>query len=523
MSTSQQKVSLQSPKTFRSWYIPEPLLIFRNGKTHVDPKLGLTLYGPLTTDPSKPATPMAIRVGIVGTGETIDNANRFIDKLSRKIPSPNDDPFLYPSFTGFQNAFDCTLIKSQAYNEVITKYEIDRVIKKATFFDRVDAGVNLFIDRIENISGRMPKADIVLCSLPQEIIDYCVVKKTKAGIIKKKKTKAEQKLIQTLKKYREVNQTFLDDFKEEAEKILEDEVSSSDFWRSLKAQAMKYDMPTQIVWPTTLMDYGELQKIGSSRQYDSTTAWNLAVALYYKGSGFPWTMTKMKKGTCYIGISFFRDLTDLDNRMRTSMAQIFTYTGEGLVLRGDRFEWDTEKGSPHLTELGAEKLLKKAISLYNSRMKEVPNRIVVHKSSKYWPEERSGFEKALRDIKTFDLIAFGKRGIRFFRYGNYPPMRGTVIELEKRKYLLYTRGYVPFLKTYPGARVPQPLEILEHYGDSPSETILSEILALSKMNWNSADFSLAEPITLVFSDKVGRVMASLPEEIEPKHEYLYYM
>jgi len=88
---------------------------------------------------------------------------------------------------------------------------------------------------------------------------------------------------------------------------------------------------------------------------------------------------------------------------------------------------------------------------------------------------------------------------------------------------MYTKGYIPYLRTYSGPHIPSPLEILEHHGDSSHETILAEILALSKMNWNSADFGLSRPITLLFSDRVSSVMARLPKNIEPKHEYRFYM
>lgn len=52
MTESQENkfVNLQSKKKFQGWYIPEPLLVFGDGKTHIDPKVGLTLYGPLRTD-----------------------------------------------------------------------------------------------------------------------------------------------------------------------------------------------------------------------------------------------------------------------------------------------------------------------------------------------------------------------------------------------------------------------------------------------------------------------------------------
>lgn len=211
------------------------------------------------------------------------------------------------------------------------------------------------------------------------------------------------------------------------------------------------------------------------------------------------------------------------NGMRTSLAQIFTYTGEGLVLRGDEFEWDSEKDrSPHLSEKDASGLLKKVISLYTRQMNQPSTRVVIHKSSRYWPEEKKGFETALEGITYHDLVAIETRGIRFFRYGQYPPLRGTVVKLSSKNYILYTKGYIPYLRTYPSPHIPVPLEILEHYGDSPQETVLAEILSLSKMNWNSADFGLAT-ITLLFSKKVGDVMTSLPKDIVPQHEYRYYM
>ena len=512
---------LSSKKIFSSWYIQEPTLIFGDGKTHIDPKLGLTLYGPLRSDEGNSSTPLSIRVGIIGTGETMGQTKLFLSRLNNTIESENKDPFQNPSFPGFNNAFNCKLIQSESNNSIISEREIDEIFKKNTFESMVNYAANLFLKRIEGLSEVTPRPNILLCALPQKIIDYCVVKKTSQGKFKKKESYKEKKFIKTLKELRKNNQTFLGGFEEEVDKILEDSITTGNFWRELKAGAMQYGMPTQIIWPSTITPSNELKK--NRRQEDSSTAWNLAVALYYKGSGFPWTMTKMKKGTCYVGISFFKDLTE-ENKMRTSMAQIFTYTGEGLILRGEQFEWDTDKGkSPHLTEENASALLEQAINLYTTRMNESPSRVVIHKSSKYWDDERQGFEKVLKKIKNYDMVAFGQRHIRFFRYGQYPPLRGTVIKTGKGNYLLYTRGYIPYLRTYPGGHVPLPLDIVEHFGDSDPQTILSEILALSKMNWNSAEFSLAQPITLLFSKKVGNVMASLSDTSKLKHEYLYYM
>ena len=512
--------TLSSRKIFSSWHIPEPSLIFGDGQTHIDPKLGLTLYGPLRTSEGKLTSPLSINVGIIGSGKTVGLAKHFLHRLSNKIEGENKDPFQHPSFPGFKQAFGCELIVPDATISIISQKKINDLFKYTVFEDKVVYAVDLFIEQIESLREVIPKPDVVLCALPQEIVDYCVVKRKKGGEIVKRTTKKESKFIDKLKYLKDNNQTFFGNFEEEVDRILEQKISASNFWRSLKAQAMKYDMPTQIVWPATLTPSNELKV--RRRQEDSSTAWNLAVALYYKGSGFPWTMTRMRKDTCYVGISFFKDPISR-NKMRTSIAQIFTYTGEGLILRGDEFEWDTKNGrAPHLDEKSAESLLVSAIELYEKRMGEKPLRVVVHKSSKYWEGEKKGFEKALETINQHDLVAFGKRGIRFFRYGQYPPLRGTVIKTSDNSFLLYTRGYIPYLRTYPGAHVPLPLDITELYGDSDPQTVLSEILALSKMNWNSAEFSLAQPITILFSKRVGEVMANIDEK-NLKHEYLYYM
>ena len=510
---------LHSRKIFSSWHIQEPSLIFGDGKTHIDPKLGLTLYGPLRTSEGKSASPLSINVGIIGTSKTVGLAKQFLYRLSNHVEGNNKDPFQNPAYPGFKQAFDCELIVHDATVSIIPQKKINGLFNYPVFEDKVKYAVELFVEQIESLKEVIPKPDVILCALPHEIVDYCVVKKTKGELVKKT-NKKENKFIDKLRRYKEVNQTFLDDFEEEVNMILEQKIHTSNLRRSLKAKAMKYDMPTQIVWPETITPANELKK--KRRQDDSSIAWNVSVALYYKGSGFPWTMTRMKKGTCYVGISFFKDPSS-PNKMRTSMAQIFTYTGEGLILRGDEFKWNTDNGkAPHLDEDSAESLMNKAIKLYEKRMREKPSRVIVHKSSKYWDEEKRGFEKVLENINQHALVAFGKRGIRFFRFGQYPPLRGTVIKTGEMSFLLYTRGYIPYLRTYPGGHVPLPLDIVELYGDADPQVILSEILALSKMNWNSAEFSLAQPITILFSRRVGEVMANVDEK-DLKYEYLYYM
>jgi hypothetical protein len=120
-------------------------------------------------------------------------------------------------------------------------------------------------------------------------------------------------------------------------------------------------------------------------------------------------------------------------------------------------------------------------------------------------------------------VAFGQRGFQFYRPGKYPPVRGSYIKFSAENLLLYTVGYIPYLRTYPGSRAPQPLEITEHHGDSPWDAVLKEILALTKMNWNTADFACSKPITTAFARKVGQILAELPPTSPLNEEYRFYM
>jgi hypothetical protein len=208
------------------------------------------------------------------------------------------------------------------------------------------------------------------------------------------------------------------------------------------------------------------------------------------------------------------------------MAQAFTAAGDGYVLRGGTFEWDERRQgkSPHLDKQLAASLLRDVIELYQKQNRgSLPTRMVVHKSSRFWEEELAGFEEACELVPRRDFVALGSRGLQFYRKGDYPPLRGTYVKFSEADLLLYTVGYVPFLRTYPGARVPQPLEVLEHVGDSPWDVVLKEVLALTKMNWNTADFACWDPITTAFSRRVGQILAEVPAGMKIRPEYRFYM
>ena len=156
-------------------------------------------------------------------------------------------------------------------------------------------------------------------------------------------------------------------------------------------------------------------------------------------------------------------------------------------------------------------------------LKQMPRRIVIHKSSRFWPAEEEGFQDALTDVPYYDLVAVRPNNrVRLLREGQYPPLRGTAFTVDNVHYL-YTTGFIPALNAYPHGHVPSALQIADHLGDTSLTKILQEILLLTKMNWNTTAFADLRPITLRFSQFVGDIMREIPPEREPLPQFKFYM
>lgn len=500
---------------FESTFIDEPFLTFGEGKKYIDPKMGLLAYGPCLYK-NRRAISSSIRLGIIGSKETIALAKQWIGRCQSRIPGKEENSLLFQSFPGFTRIFGCELQVLSECVEVLTKAEITQIVNIRNFRQRVRNAARLFKEKLSNLRMREPRPHVVICALPQEIIDSCGTKRRGYFRGPVKLTKREKQILEMLEEYRRIGQTTL--FPVPEQEILDIIPEASDLRRIIKAEAMSLGMATQLAKPRTF----KTAPRGPSLQDDSTRAWNFCVALYYKAEGYPWKLTDMKQGTCYVGISFYRD--PLRRYVKASVAQVFTHTREGLVLKGGRALVDRSTRSTYLSEKVAFRLMNDVLEVYKKQMRQLPTRLVVHKSSRFRPEELSGFKEAAKDIEMIDFVTILNRGIKFMRKeGIYPPVRGTVVKIGEGDYILHTKGWIPYFETYPGLRVPTPLEIVEHHGDTPLSVLFEEIFALTKMNWNSADFSIREPITLAYSREVGKILAYVPEEVIPRPEYLYYM
>jgi len=501
-------------------YIDEPDLVFGSRGVEKDPKLGLKYFGPYIPSDDDLPTPTQIRIGIVGTGETITLTKRIIEVLSNSLESDEANKWLYPNFPGFSvnTTIRSKFVLSDIWNATIKPSETKHILSIADVNKRIAEASKLFTQRVEQISTEESTPHVIICALPHDIEDYCGISEKTRGA-KRPRFTALEKAIADLKNR---GQTFLTSFGVNVA-IEEDEHSTSsyDFRNSLKGKVMQFGIPTQIIRESTMQEILDTNIQRRTRQGAATFAWNLSMALYYKAHGRPWRLAKLPSGTCYVGISFYRNLLNPDLSVETSMAQVFTHSGEGFVLRGANATFDKLTRTVHLTKDQAYSLLQNSIQKYTEKAGS-PNRIVIHKTSTFTAEETAGFEEVAGNC-PFDFISISQNSeLRFLRTGKYPVLRGTLISLTPNEHLLYTTGYTPRVRTYPGPRIPKPL-LITHYGSSEISVICSEILGLTKLNWNTTAFSTQLPITIDFAQKVGKVLSELPDNAPIQDHYKFYM
>jgi hypothetical protein len=189
-------------------------------------------------------------------------------------------------------------------------------------------------------------------------------------------------------------------------------------------------------------------------------------------------------------------------------------------------EWDERKQlerAPHLSSRQSQSILARVLEVYEKQVGAKPRKVVLHKTSRYTDEERTGFESALSGTTAhYALLTVSRRGIFCLRPGYKAVLRGTTVDFGDKKGLVYTTGYAPFLRCYSGFRIPQPLEITENWGSLTFKECTEDILRLTKLNWNTSAFATHDPITLAFSRRVGEIL-KLAGSREPAVQYRYYM
>jgi len=476
--------------------LDEPRLLFGNNRQCADPKVGLTSHGPALLDVAAGET-QTIRAGAIGTYGALSHLREFLTKLSYAIPVQGSNQSAQAwkmDFPGLSAngplAFDVFLDESVV--EPISEAEEQESLKDSDRKAKIESSVKLYEQKFEDLvtsSASLP--GVIFLPLSKQLVKMC-----RDPALKTDRIIFERRTM-------EKNQTYALVF---------------NFHHALKVVSYKHLLACQVLLPSTM-------SFARGNQEPATVAWNFATAVYYKGTGIPWKLAELKETTCLVGISFYEEMGEEGSRMRASMAHVYVRSSDSQIIRGRPFVWEDRSREPTLTGTQARELLHDVVDLFRRQKRELPVRVVIHKTSAFTDDEISGFNEASKGVELLDYVHIRAHdNSRFFHAGNdYPPVRGTLIG-EKSPYVLYTVGYVPCLGTYQGMGSPAPLVLDVARNDTSPRQIGDDVMSLTKMDWNSTDFCQSQPVTTSVSRKVGQILAEMrARNTEPPQPYRYFM
>jgi hypothetical protein len=485
-----------------SHFLPEPLLLFGMGQTSSDPKEGLFLFGPARDQ----LNPLRIRAGIVGTPAGLSLYRSWVEQISRAIPSPAGSTInvFYP---GFRELFACEWSSTPEIAIPISPNEIFAKLRIETRHEAIHSTVGLFCDAIERaINDEEIRPQIWFVIVPDDVY---ALGRPRSHVPASERVASEHKMSARLAKRLQREPSLFDDDMKAAEPFFFD----LDFHNQLKARLLSCKAVTQVVRESTLG--GESQATMSRRRLQdaASVAWNLSVSSFYKADGKPWLLANIRDGVCYIGLVFKHDLSGPTEEYACCGAQMFLSNGDGMVFKARPGAWYSPKtGNFHLSQNDSKEMASEIAEAYKLKVGSYPREIFIHGKTRLDEYEWSGILSGLPpETQAVGIRITRSDEMKLYRPGRMPVIRGTaVVESETLGYL-WTSGFVPDLGTYPGWETPNPLRIEICRGTADIQMVLTDVLQLTKLNFNSSIYGDGLPVTLRFADAVGEILTAAPD------------
>lgn len=474
-----------------------------------DPRHGLVQAGPFDLRFGA-AHRAQVRVAVVGPKEMHEKVQVWLARCRSEIPALSSEG-TQPSFPGFAAVFRSELVCEPSWYASLDERQLQQAMAMRPY-DGFQAIVDLYARCIAMVREDV-QPDLVICAIDDAIF------KRFASVQREMSKHERSNLLRTAKKA--MPDQFELPFDWEPDESAED-LLRRDLRKALKAVAMQIGVPIQLLRDSGMLD-------SKANEEAAARAWNVTTAMYYKAGGIPWRMRSRGPESCFVGITFHHLRTTKRALVHSALAQAFSTNGGGFALRGSSLEPDQSdrRRTPHLTEEQAFVLGSKVLSEYVMRNGEPPKRIVLHKSSRFTALERNGFLRALNDVPKVQLLALMPASIRLVTHASYPPARGTLMTVNGNRNFLFTSGYLPEIRTYPGPHIPIPVELVADgdISDGEIREMAADALGLGRLNWNSSDLRSSQPVTLGFARRVGGIMAEFGQisDKEPDPSYRYYM
>lgn len=269
--------------------------------------------------------------------------------------------------------------------------------------------------------------------------------------------------------------------------------------------------------------------------------WAVSLAIYVKSGRVPWTISDVQKDTAFAGIGYSVNESMHGESIVVGCSHVYSSDGQGMKYKLSKIDEVTfdRKKNPFLSENEAFRLGLNIKELFYKSFTELPKRVVIHKRTPFRSEEIKGITESLassgiRDIELLEITYADE--VRCFEFNKYvteidgfPVRRGLCFPLNRNTMYLFTHGIAPSIRNpryryiQGGKTIPLPLKIVKHYGNGTLTQIATEILGLSKMNWNSFGLYSKLPCTIESSNEIARIGWLLSQYEGAIYDYRYFM
>ena len=308
--------------------LPEPMVEFAHGQHLASPQDGLSLFGPYSAGANY--HPSNISLGVVGTVAGIAAFREWSRFIQRGFQSKANFKELrsWPPFPGFEAAFHSKLHPDPVWVETIDEANLLQLSEKSDPHQRAFEVCNGFMEVIEQRLRCEERVDVIVCVIPDQIKVNCRMQS------RVKSTKEQPLTAKRIRSRKSGQMEFFGDGFHDVFDLAQYDYSP-DFRRQIKARAMKYRIPIQIITENTLQ---LIEPVAGSRGKKpvplSYRTWNLSTAISYKAGAKPWRLATARDGVCYVGIAFRKEPNG-DERSACCAAQLFLDTGDGVVFQGE--------------------------------------------------------------------------------------------------------------------------------------------------------------------------------------------
>jgi hypothetical protein len=425
----------------------------------------------------------SINLGILCPAKYNTNFEKFLVGLNQNYKALRNVEYVI-DYSGFSNIYGVALSIPQRNSDMWLNIDLEKTSN--SIYSGALSYANLITHRIEKLS-LLPEVDVILIFIPKEY-EYL---------------------------------TFYKDDQYHLE---------FDLHNYVKAFAAQKGISTQFVREITIKE----------SELSCQIAWSLSLAIYVKALRTPWILSNDDEATAFAGIGFSLNRNENGAEILIGCSHIYSSDGQGVKYKLSKITdvtYDAKK-NPYLSENEAYQLGLNIKELFYKSFIELPKRVVIHKRTPFKRQEIKGIVESLSSagINDIDLIEITyEDNMKFFEYGKnycidgFPVRRGVCFAINKNTAYLYTHGIAPSVRNsyykyiVGGKSIPIPLKIVKHYGNGSLEQIATEILGLSKMNWNSFELYSKLPCTIESSNTIAKIGWMLSQYNGAIYDYRYFM